>query len=439
VGGFAPGGAARAGQAAAVKPPAIQARAKNLVALLAKGDYDTAVKGFDDVMTKALPPRKLADLWKSVTGKLGAFKKQLGVRQQRIGKYEVVFVTCKFADTSYDVKVVFNKDEQVTGLFFVPPKPAVPYQDPDYVERTAFRETEVKFGQKDWQLPGTLSLPVGEGPFPAVVLVHGSGPQDRDETIGPNKPFRDLAGGLASRGIAVLRYDKRTRAHGHKMTAIEHYPTVRQEVIDDALAAAALLRKTKGIDPKRVFVLGHSLGAMLVPQIGREDPAITGLLCLAGATRPMEDVLLEQFTYGFSLKGKLSAEDRAELDKIKKQIARLRDPKLSAQTPASELPLGVPAAYWLELRALYPPKVAGKFRQPILVLQGGRDYQVTMEDFAGWKKLLAGHRDARFRSYPDLNHLFMEGKGKATPAEYERAGHVARKVVVDVAEWVKQR
>jgi dienelactone hydrolase len=419
-------------------PSAIEAKAMKMVALLAKEDYDRAGKDFNKEMQKALPAKKLADLWKSLTSKVGTLKKQTGVRTERAGKHDIVFVSCAFAKTPLDIKVVFTNAKEITGLFFAPSKSAVKYEAPDYVQRKAFRETEVKFGLEKWTLPGTLSLPGGEGPFPVVVLVHGSGPSDRDETIGPNQPFRDLAWGLASRGIAVFRYEKRTKEHGAKMTG-KNYPTVKEEVIDDALAAVTLLRKTKGIDAKKIFVLGLSLGGTLVPQIGIEDPAIAGLISLAGLTRPLEEAMLEQITYLASLQEKLSDEEKAQMEKAKKQLARVADPKLSPDTPASELPLSVPAKYWLSLRNSSPAQAAGKCKQPILVLQGERDYQVTMKDFQGWKKLLVGRKNTEFKSYAKLNHLFIAGEGKSKPTEYDKVGHVAKEVIEDIAGWIKKQ
>ena len=132
------------------------------------------------------------------------------------------------------------------------------------------------------------------------MLVHGSGPNDRDETLGPNKPFRDLAWGLADRGIAVLRYDKRTSVYGGKMAGNKNL-TVREETIDDALLAVKLLRGRPDIDPKRIFILGHSLGGMVAPRIGADDPSLAGLIILAGATRPLPDVAREQLEYIASL------------------------------------------------------------------------------------------------------------------------------------------
>jgi dienelactone hydrolase len=287
-------------------------------------------------------------------------------------------------------------------------------------------------------LPGTLTLPKGEGPFAAAVLVHGSGPHDRDETIGPNKPLRDLAWGLASQGIAVLRYEKRTHAHGPRLASNKESLTIKEETIDDALLAVAELRKHKEIDAQRIVVIGHSLGATAAPQIGLRDPALAGLVLLAGNARLLEDVILDQVSYIKSLKGKLTDKDREELDDLKKQVARVKDPKLTADTKAKELPLGIPAAYWLGLRAYDQTEIASRLKLPILIVQGERDYQVTMDDFSAWKKALASHRNATFRSYPKLNHLFMEGEGKAKPAEYEKAGHLARDVVDDLAAWIKK-
>jgi fermentation-respiration switch protein FrsA (DUF1100 family) len=159
---------------------------------------------------------------------------------------------------------------------------------------------------------------------------------------------------------------------------------------------------------------------------------------MAGNARPLEDLVLEQITYFKSLKGELTDKDREELDKLKKQVARVKEPKLTADTPAAELPLGAPAAYWLALRAYKQTETASRLTQPILIVQGERDYQVTMDDFNEWKKALASHRNVTFRNYPKLNHLFMEGEGKARPDEYNKAGHVARELVDDVAAWIKK-
>jgi len=133
-------------------------------------------------------------------------------------------------------------------------------------------------------------------------LVHGSGPNDKDESIGPNKIFRDLAWGLASQGICVLRYDKMTFKYGKQLTPeMVEKMTVKEEVIDDALIALKLISKTNDIDTKRIFLLGHSLGATVAPRIGLQDPDLAGLIIMAGLTRSLEDTLLDQYTYIYNL------------------------------------------------------------------------------------------------------------------------------------------
>jgi len=314
--------------------------------------------------------------------------------------------------------------------------PSGKYKRPAYADPAKFDEEEVTVGKGLLSLPGTLSVPKGDGPFQALVLVHGSGPNDRDETIGPNKPFRDLAHGLASRGVAVLRYEKRTKQHQIMMALVSSSITVKEETIDDAVAAVETLTGHKRVDAQRVFVLGHSLGGMLVPRIGKAKDAIAGFIIVAGSTRPLEDSVLEQTRYIVSLAGKLTAEEQEKVRELERQVARVKSPDLSPATPKSELPFGAPPGYWLDLRGYEPAKEAKDLRRPMLILQGERDYQTTMEDFANWRKALASRKDVKLASYPRLNHLLMEGEGKSRPEEYARPGNVAAIVVEDIASWI---
>jgi dienelactone hydrolase len=412
----------------------LKASALAFVDAQVREDFDAAGKNFDDVMKKASPPDKMGATWKAVIGQVGPFQKVTGVRGERKGKYDIVYVTCQFKKMALDLKVVFGADTRISGYFFV--APPVPYKPPAYVHAESFHEAEVTVGGGEWAIPGTITIPKGAGPFRAVVMVQGSGPQDRDETIGPNKPFRDLAWGLASRGVAVLRYEKRTKEHA-ALAAKAKDLTVKEEVLDDALAGVNILRKARDIDPKKVFVLGHSLGAMAAPRLARLDPDIAGLIVMAGAARPIDEVLIEQLDYVLSLEKNMSDEERAKVEKIKKDAARLTDPKLSPEDFASGKLLGATFTYWRSLRGLQPAETAATISQPMLILQGGRDYQVTTADFELWKKALSSHRNVQLKSYPKLNHLFMEGEGKAKPAEYEKSGHVAGEVLEDIAAWVK--
>ena len=161
------------------------------------------------------------------------------------------------------------------------------------------------------------------------------------------------------------------------------------------------------------------------------------MILLAGTTRDMADVLPDQLDYVLSLDRSPTEEKKAAVAKLKAQAARLKDAKFSADTPAAELPFGAPAVYWLSVGNLQPAQTAARITTPMLILQGERDYQATMDDFAGWKKATAGRKNVVLKSYANLNHLFMEGKGKAVPAEYEKEGHVAVEVIEDIVNWLK--
>lgn len=423
-------------------PARSEAAARAFLGLLEKGEFVAACKDFDEAMTKVMPPEKLASVWKSLNDQAGQFQKLDKARLEKKGEYEVAVVTCVFARAKIDARVAF-KNGKIAGLFFVPAKSDVVYQAPAYVDKDAFREIEVTIGNGEWAVPGTLSLPTGQrtGPFAAVVLSPGSGPQDRDETIGPNRPFKDIAWGLCSRGIAVLRFDRRAFTHGPKIAAILDQITVKEEVIDDVNAAVALLRSRKEIDAARIFLLGHSLGAMLGPRMALGNEDIKGLILMAGPASPLQDIFLDQIIYLLSLQDTISDMDKAKLKEIKEQVARASDPKLAPATPAKDLPLGLPARYWLSLRGDSPPEAARKLMRPMLILQGERDYQVPMAEFGVWKTALAGRKDATFKSYPRLNHLFLEGAGTGTsqPSEYLQPGHVPAEVIEDIAGWVKAR
>jgi uncharacterized protein len=407
---------------------------KRFVESLVKEDSAGAIAMLAPALKKELPEPKLRDLWQAVLAKVGPFEKVLGATAAKLPGYDVVLVTCRFKRATLDAKVVFDAQGQVAGLGFLPSAA----EPPPYARPGAFHEKAFTVGRGAWRLPGTLTLPAaGAGPWPAVVLVHGSGPQDRDETIGANKPFRDLAWGLAAKGVVVLRYEKRTKEYPGKWAKGPGQFTVQAETVDDALSAVAQLRATEGIDAKRIVVLGHSLGGIVAPRIGRSDPQIGGLIILAGClSRPLEDVWVERARYRLSRKAKPSDDEKKWLAALESHAASVK--RLTAADLSSSVQLeGAPPAYWLDLRQYDPLAVAKKLKQPLLVLQGGRDYQTGQVDFDRWKEAFGNRSKVTFKRYPQLNHLFIAGEGESTPEEYLQAGHVAETVVTDIAEWIR--
>jgi fermentation-respiration switch protein FrsA (DUF1100 family) len=181
------------------------------------------------------------------------------------------------------------------------------------------------------------------------------------------------------------------------------------ETILDALSAIRLARKYG----KRIFILGHSLGAMLAPIIAsRAEEKPEGIIMMAAPARNLEEVVREQFDY--LLPSGTSDSYKEE------QIEKLRSAAPHYLQPQGQI------------------AVARKLDIPMLILQGERDYQVTMQDFHLWQQSLKGKERAVFHSYPSLNHLFMHGEGKSTPMEYQLQGHVSDKVTNDIAEFIKR-
>jgi uncharacterized protein len=351
-------------------------------------------------------------------------------------------VTCEHG--GFGVVASVTEQGQLAGLQLTPlsaTEPTAAWQPPDYADPASFDEQEVMLGSDSLSVPGTLTLPRGSAslqpPHTAVVLLAGSGPLDRDETIGRNKPFKDIAWGLAARGVAVLRFDKVTYAHAAEVKNAHGF-TLSDEYLPHAGAAVELLRVHPGVDPKRVFVLGHSLGGTVAPRVAAAEPTVAGLILMAGGAEPLHWAIVRQVRYLASLDPATEPASRPAIEELTAKARLVDSAELTPATPASELPLGAPASYWLDIRGYDPAATAAKLDKPILILQGGRDYQATVDDdLARWKAALGERPDVSIHVYPAFNHLFAPGSGPCTPAEYEPTQHVDPAVIADVAEWLK--
>jgi len=427
-----------AGMATAQDYAEQQRKAAALLDALDAGHYEAARADFDAVVGEALPADRLRQVWESLPQQLGPTLQRGAAHPERINGLSAVVTPLHYRLASLDALVTFDGDDRINGFRLVPGQPTQP-PPAATPENAPFSEREVSIGPDISGIPGTLTLPRGAGPFPAVLLLAGSGPNDRDETIGPNKPLRDIAYGLATHNIAVLRYDKRSHARPQDFATGDY--TVEDEVIRDALAAAKWLRQSKGIERRRVFVLGHSLGAMLAPRIAAQDKRIAGLILLAPPARPLEDAIVDQMTYLAGIDGTFASDERAAIDAVREQSERVHALQEGDAPAADTLPLNIPAAYWLDLRGYDPVAAALKLTVPMLVLHGARDYQVTAAEFARWQQAqwLPGS-DASPRvtvkQYPRLNHLFMAGDGPSIPTEYAQPGNVDPAVIADIGNWI---
>ncbi len=301
------------------------------------------------------------------------------------------------------------------------------------------KEEKIVLGMgTDFPLDGKLLIPESEKPVPAVVFVHGSGSSNMDEKVMKMTPFKDIAEGLAKKGIASLRYDKRSFVHGRKMVKAGSL-TVKEEVIEDAVAAANLLKNDGRIDSEKVFIIGHSMGAMLAPRIDAEGGNFRGLILMAGTLAKLEEVLFRQLDEMKNGKSKImswvaSAQDK----KFRKSFENLYE--ISDEEAKKRKYAGGVDLYYFKEMGLHPAeKYLENIEKPVLVMQGSGDLQVSKKDFEGYKNLLGGKENVSFKLYEGLNHCFVpalyDDISKATK-EFSVERHIGENVISDIAGWI---
>ena len=368
-----------------------------------------------DTIRKKVAPVVFSDSFRQLEKQMGKFKSRGKWKTEMAEGITMYHCDVHFEKNSMRFTVVFDEDGRASTLTFTPATSVVDAK-PMKFNKKRLEEKSVEISTDTFRLPGTLTLPKGGSRLPVLILVHGSGPNDRDETLGPNKPFRDIAWGLAEQGIAVLRYDKRTKVYGTAAYPQGVEATFDNEVVDDVISAVRLVKLLPEIDSARVYVLGHSLGGMLVPRIAQRagEGCLGGIISLAGPVRKMEQLLTEQITYISSLSG-TQPDVKAAVEQVMNSL---------------------PESYRKMETEYQPVEVARMLKLPFLVLQGERDYQVTMQDFGMWRFGLYRNPNVLFKSYPKLNHALQEGSGKSTPFEYTHLSPVPEYVIKDIADFI---
>ncbi len=403
-------------------------RVDELLAALRDQRFTKATEHFDPTMKQALSADQLSAVWLQILATEGNLQKWQVLNHGMLMGTDVFSVVVIFEHGKLMATVsVRPHTEEIAGLYFKPltTEPgasASPATSPPYADATKFRSETVTVGDAPWKLPGILTVPTGDGPFPAVVLLAGSGPQDRDETIGPNHIFKDIAEGLSTRGIVVLRFDKRTYAY---KTLDPQKVTVEEEIIEDGVAAVNLLRAQRNVARDKIFVLGHSLGATIAPNVAKKAWPVAGIVMMAPSGRKLPAIIVQQMRY----LGQVSPKQLAQLQRQADEIS-------AHKMPPAQFFFGAPANYYYDLDARDEVAVARSLDVPILILHGSRDYQVIDEDIRHWQNGLKGDAKVRVETFPSLNHLFIAGEGKPGPVEYETPGHVDGAVIGAIASFI---
>ncbi|MDX9942961.1 MAG: alpha/beta fold hydrolase [Bacteroidales bacterium] len=417
-------------------PDVYEQGASQLLAAMQEGTADDNMEIFTEELKAALSSLKLQDLWAQLQQQVGSFRQISRYLHEESGEYHVVMAVTEFSNMELALRLVYDPSMKIAGLQFVQAPPLTFTPAPAYADTTRFIETELAIDCGDIQLPALLAMPRSESLVPLVVLVHGSGPNDIDETIGPNKPFRDIAWGLATQGIAVLRYEKRTK---NKVTSLDMKTmTPWEETGMDAVSAAKQAAGLEGVDPQRIFVLGHSLGGMMAPEIARQSGSLAGIILLGGNSGKLYDIIIRQYEHLAAIQDPDNAHGtREETEKIRQKAALIRSGALTPDTPPEETILNTPASYWLYIKDYNQAETARQLDIPTLILQGERDYQVDMLEYQGWQEALGGRPKVRMKSYPGLNHLFFHGEGTPKPEEYYQQMNTDVQVIMDISSWIQ--
>lgn len=338
-------------------------------------------------------------------------------------------------------------------------EPAAPPEPPPPVP---YDEEEVGYESGSIHLAGTLTLPRGEGPFPAVLLLTGSGPQDRDHTLFGHRPFQLIADHLTRAGIAVLRVDDRG-VGGSSGQVMESTLT---DFADDALAGVAFLKSRSEIDTKRIGLLGHSEGGIVAPLAASRSQDVAFLILLAAPTVPGDELLYRQNELLLSA---LGAEDK----RIEEQLARLReifgllraegdqdkalreaverqiawqlesagmDVGPDALQGQAQAALGMYTSPWFQSFLTFDPgPILRQTQIPLLALNGGLDLQVGAEqNLTALRNALeaAGNGDAVVKELSGLNHLFQKAQ-TGLPTEYGQIEEAMDEEVLDLLrDWI---
>ena len=376
----------------------------------------------------------LKDMFEKHTKNLGKFKSFGKPTVESVGDRKLVSLPTHFERGFLNLVVLVNYQGEVTNIRYETRGVSAGIKLSGIDQLTSWNQEDAVFGNPPWKVNGKLTRPKSDEAVPAVVLVQGPGPHDMDAAIGSNRPFLDLAQGLGLQGIAVLRYPNRAFAYKDAMNK-QSNPSVREELIEDVLEALKFLRKQKGIDKSRIYLLGFDLGGALTAQIAKEDKHIAGVILLAGSPRNLADIIEAELSDAASLPGPKQAQAKKLLEQSREPIAKLRDGTPSADAVL----LDRPVLFWRDMSG-YSTKSAqilAGLDCRILIAGAGRDYEVTRADFDVYKKALKGRPKVKFKWYKDMNHYFARGEGKSSPMEYQKPASIDPVVIEQLGKWIK--
>lgn len=410
----------------------LQTIAKNCTDALLDAEFTTVYEYFGSLLKLQLSTEALQSAWEQTIAGQGDFQEIVSDEILENNGLSTVQNILRYEKTGIRISYTFDQAGQIQGLWF---GYTTISDGPESTE--IFTEYPIEIGTGEIKLGGFLTLPNGIEKPPVIILIQGSGQSDRNETVGAagNAPFRDLAHGLAAQGIATIRYDKRYFAFPELVPDGGLSLTIEDEVLEDAGDAVRFAAEDGRVDADRIYLLGHSMGGMLAPKIAADHPEIQGIISMAGTLRKLEDLMLDQNREALASMDNLSEEERQTvLQQVEEQVQKIKNLQ-PGQEP--ELLMGAYSPYWLSLNAIDSQALVQSLSIPMLIMQGGMDFQVYPDpDYLLWQETLQDRNNVSFQFYDHLNHLFMPSSGKRDVSDYDTANQVDPQVIADIAAWI---
>jgi len=401
---------------------------------LRDGNGEKAHALLDSSVRQKTSPGQLNGLWRQVAQSL-----QMGEFQDTNGyllEENTLYLGMVFEKGELDFKVSFTKQNTVTSFLFTPPIDKRAYILPSYADTSTFIEQNFTLISGKYKLAGKLCIPKSKGPHPLCILSHGSGPNEMDEKMGPNRVFKDIAYGLASQGIAVFRFNKRTAVYGGQSAEDPEKLTLNDEYLEDLYAAIDTFATHPEIHADKMYLLGHSLGGYIAPRVAANTDKLKGIILAGAPCRHLDSIALEQITYLNSID--TSGTYYRPLKNIKEEVAYLRSGDFDLDSDPNWLPLGLNAYYWADLLAYDPVKTLKTHPIQTLILNGEDDYQVNMHEFSCWKQRLSTQKKIYYHSFKGLGHGFFSSEGILGPAQYQNQHEVDEAVIKEIKVFIQQ-
>lgn len=406
----------------------LQITSEELALQMNRGKFEGTYKKLAPAVSRQITKNGLKDAWDATIQGMGKYIGVYSNTKKDNGNLQEITVVLQYEYNGLKITFVYNNAGQISGLLFS----YSPIEE-ESVSTDVFEEIKITFGKGKYPVTGIMTLPKKVTKPPVAVLVPGSGNHDVNETVGANKPFRDLAWKLAEQGIASIRYNERVFLNPELVTEGEF--NIQTDCLKDASDAISYASKSKKVDKSRIYVIGHSLGGMMAPKIAKDNPKVAAIVLLAGSPRRLEDIIYDQNEAALNnTAGITTAQVKLNMAFVQNAVKQIKGLKEGGNT----LILGYPSSYWYSLNQIDTGKLAAELTIPIYIAQGSADFQVYADkDYTAWQELLKKKTNVTFKLYDNLNHLFMKSNGKKDITEYNTPGEFDQKVIDDIATWIK--